>query len=101
MKPEDYGFSEEEYNILIQEINRFVGVTEIILYGSRALGKFGRGSDVDLALKGIDKETALRIKLVLNEAAPLAYTFDVVSFDDLRESDFKEVIRTEGKRIFS
>ena len=47
-----YGLKEETINQIKEVISHYQQVDEVILYGSRAMGNFKRGSDIDLTLKG-------------------------------------------------
>lgn len=47
-----YGLKEETINQIKDVISHYQQVDEVILYGSRAMGNFKRGSDIDLTVKG-------------------------------------------------
>lgn len=57
-------------------------IEQVILFGSRAKGTYKRGSDVDLAIKGlgVTYDTVLELRNQLNEELPLPYFFDVVDY---------------------
>ena len=47
-----YGLPEEHIKIILDYIARYSEIEEAVLFGSRALGTYKPGSDVDIALKG-------------------------------------------------
>jgi predicted nucleotidyltransferase len=77
-------------------------VETAVLYGSRALGTFKNGSDIDLTLRGGDRlgHTALlRIMDELDELL-LPYTIDLSIFADLRDADLLDHIRRAGVEVY-
>jgi predicted nucleotidyltransferase len=73
----------------------------VIVYGSRALGNYNEGSDVDLALLGedINQNTALRIQQKL-EDLNTPYLFDVLAYNKLQDKSLKEHIDNIGTSIY-
>jgi len=68
--------------------NAFAQFDEIevgIIYGSRAMGNYKKGSDVDVAIKGseITSKTLYQLSDLLNEEYPLPYFFDLIHYDDI------------------
>jgi predicted nucleotidyltransferase len=47
----EYGLSERTMKELNEIFKKYSGITEAILYGSRAKGNFRNGSDIDITLK--------------------------------------------------
>ncbi len=87
-------------NSIKEVIKSFPNVTEAILFGSRALGREKRGSDVDIALKGaVDLNTLSSVAHRLNEETNLPYFFDVVVYDSIKNDALKEHIDRYGVRI--
>jgi predicted nucleotidyltransferase len=73
----------------------------VIVYGSRALGNYNEGSDVDLALLGedINQNTALRIQQKL-EDLNTPYLFDVLAYNKQQDKSLKEHIDNIGTTIY-
>ena len=61
-------------------------------------GNYKTGSDVDIALLGIDavEDLCLKINAVLNERLPLPYHFDIVCYNTVINPDLKKHIDTVG-----
>ncbi len=65
----------------------------IFLFGSRAEGKFQRGSDYDIGVSGLDDATFFRLKARLTdevEESLIPYKADIVNFDKVSE-EFRDI----------
>lgn len=80
----------------IQEIARKYHVNRVLLFGSRARGKFKRTSDIDLAVEGGDFE---RFGLDIEETSTLL-KYDIVSLDHAMQEELRESIRKEGVVLY-
>ena len=95
------GLSGKELEAMTLVFKKFPGIEEAILFGSRAMGTFKPGSDVDIALKGrITLQNVARVKALLDEESPLPYLFDVVDYAGIETPAFKEHIDKHGKQIY-
>lgn len=81
------GLSKEEFRTIRTEIGKLPDIEAVILYGSRAKGTQKRGSDVDLALTGLNlsREDVVRLSYNLNQETYLPYHFDIMSLSDADE----------------
>lgn len=78
-----------------------IGLKKVILFGSRALGKFRPGSDVDLALVCDENFNGFQfVSSALNEATNIPLYFDVVEYHKIRNEKLKEHIDRVGKIIY-
>ena len=95
------GLSAKELEEITKILKKFQGIKEAILFGSRALGTFKAGSDVDIALKGqVTLQEVARAKALLEEESPLPYLFDIVDYHGIETLAFKEHIDKYGKLIY-
>ena len=80
--------------------SKYPEIEEAVLFGSRAIGNYKKGSDVDLAIKGsrINRTTVNRLSDDLNEEYPLPYFFDVIHYENI-SSELKTHIDTMGRII--
>jgi predicted nucleotidyltransferase len=88
---------------IIRIITSHKKVDKIILYGSRAVNRFKRASDIDLAIAG-SRWTADDIAVVkfnLDTFLPTALKFDVVLLDALKKKSLREDILEEGITVYS
>lgn len=97
-----HGLLERDLNYITEAAKKYAEVEEVILFGSRALGNYKKGSDVDLALIGrkVDRKVARKISSDLNEEYPLPYFFDVVNYSDITDEELKKHIVRVGKLIY-
>ena len=97
-----YGLKEETINQIKEVISHYQQVDEVILYGSRAMGNFKRGSDIDLTLKGkeLNLTTLNKIDLEIDDLL-LPYTFDLSIFHHIDNPDLVDHINRVGKVIYS
>lgn len=73
-----------------------------LIFGSRAMGNYKKGSDVDMAVFGenITKQMVFQLDDYLNEIFPLPYFFDILHYEDITNENLKRHIDNEGKVIF-
>ncbi|MDD4754080.1 MAG: nucleotidyltransferase domain-containing protein [Desulfitobacteriaceae bacterium] len=97
-----YGLLERDLKYLMDAVKKYAEVEEAILFGSRAMGNYKKGSDVDLALIGekVDRKIVRRLSDDLNEEYPLPYFFDIVNYNDISNEELKKHIESVGKSIY-
>ena len=80
---------------------RFPAVDKAVLYGSRAMGTYKVGSDIDLALYG-DRLTLPQLAAISSELDDLLlpYTIDLSVFAMLNNADLREHIGRVGKVFY-
>lgn len=99
----DFGLRPEELAEIIRILQKFPGVEEAILFGSRAKGNFKKGSDVDLAIKGqgIDRGIVAALSILLNEESATPYFYDIVHCEEIAEPELLDHIQRVGKCIYT
>lgn len=97
-----YGLLERDLRYIVKAISNYSEIEEVIIFGSRAMGNYKKGSDVDLALigKNVDRKTVKRLSDDLNEDYPLPYFFDVVNYHEISNEELKKHIDSLGKSIY-
>lgn len=92
------GLTRRDRDLIRDVLARYPEVRRVTLFGSRAMGTFGRGSDIDLALEGpdLDSPTLTRIATEL-EDSDLPYKVDLLLRDDQLEPKLEAHIRRYGK----
>lgn len=96
-----YGLSEATISEIVSILKRNQRIHKVILFGSRAKGTFSNGSDIDLALVGID----LGLNDILDasvgiEELTLPYKFDLVIYDRIKEVALINHIKRVGIVLF-
>lgn len=78
-------------------------IEKAAIFGSRALGNYKTGSDVDLAVYGdsLSRSSLRMLQDQLNEKLPLPYMFDIVRYEEIESPKLKEHIDQYGKVIHS
>ena len=96
------GLSKKIWNEITKVFENFPRIIEVILFGSRAMGNFREGSDIDLAIKGenIELNDLLDIEAAL-EDLQLLYTFDVINYSKLTNPDLKAHINRVGIQVYN
>jgi uncharacterized protein len=93
-----FGLSNRSYKLIIQVMASYPEIERVVIFGSRAMGNYEAGSDIDLALFG-EKCTAalaLEVEAQLNEKEPIPYYIDVVNFNDLTNPNLVDHIERVG-----
>ena len=80
----------------------FSEIREVILFGSRAMGNYRQGSDVDLAVQHTgNKDTITRLSSRLNQELPIPYHIDVIDFNTISNKNLLDHITKYGVVIYS
>ncbi len=69
------------------------GAKEVFIFGSIANGKFNENSDIDIAVKGLEKEYFYKVASIL--MFELENEFDIIDLDD-KENRFSQMILNVG-----
>ena len=97
-----FGFYPPELEALQARIKAFPAIERAWLFGSRSMGTYAEGADVDLALQGgqVNRQTLLRLKDSLEEAFfPLS--FDLLHYDTLHHKGLLQHIDHWGIDLLS
>jgi uncharacterized protein len=97
-----HGLEDEELADITRVFFNFPAIDEVILFGSRALGKEKTGSDIDLAIKGkgLTFDDIINVELAL-EKLNLLLKFDIVNYQAITDKELVEHINRAGQIIFT
>ena len=97
-----YGLSDETLNILNSIFLKYSDIKQVVLYGSRAKGKFRQGSDIDLTLKTGKNFTFTDLLHIGNDFddSDMPYFVDVSIYDNISNPDLKSHIDRVGKVLY-
>ena len=97
-----FGIPEKSFDLIITALHQFPEIEKAIIFGSRSMGNYKAGSDIDIAIVGdaITPDVVLKLKAALNEQLPLPYYFDVVDYTHLENSNLRQHIETEGTLFY-
>ncbi|MBL4953476.1 nucleotidyltransferase domain-containing protein [Neobacillus sp. YIM B02564] len=97
-----FGLLERDLEFLLKAFSSFKEVEKAVLFGSRAMGNYKKGSDVDIAIIGEDvtRKTLYGLYDLLNEEYPLPYFFDILIYDEISNPKLREHIESVGQVIY-
>ncbi len=97
-----FGLTVKDIELIKSTIEEQLEIEEVLVFGSRVMGNYKSGSDVDLAIKGtgITLRTVSSLSASLNEELPLPYQFDVIDYASIDTPALTEHIDTLGKILF-
>ena len=99
----EFGITEKSYGLILESFLKYADIEEVLVFGSRAMGNYKNGSDIDLAIKGknASNKIAWDVSGYLNEVLPIPYYIDVVYYEGLTNQELKEHIDRYGKLCYS
>ncbi len=97
-----FGLSQKSFQSILLTLDAFPEIEEAKIFGSRALGNFRKGSDVDIAIYGqnLRIDTALNLSAILNERLNIPYNIDVVAPEFLTNQNLYEHIKRVGQPFY-
>ncbi|MDH5602992.1 MAG: nucleotidyltransferase domain-containing protein [Cyclobacteriaceae bacterium] len=97
-----FGLKNDDIKEIVSILKGFPEVEQAIMFGSRAMGNYRKGSDIDIALAGqkANFDIALKIGGILNEETYMPYHFDVLSLIDNTNKDLADHIDRHGKLLY-
>jgi len=98
-----FGIYNKSFTRILESLKDFPEIEKAIIFGSRAMGNYKKGSDIDLAIVGdtITDQTKTRLSSILNQELPIPYFIDVLDYKSIANKDLVKHIDTEGKVIYS
>ena len=96
-----FGLEEKTIEKINQVLANHSQVDQVILFGSRAMGNFKNGSDIDLAIKGV--ELNLKITNEISDEIDdllLPYSFDLINFSHINNSELLNHINRVGMTFY-
>jgi len=97
-----FGVSERSWRLLLESLAGCPEVERAILFGSRAMGNYRQGSDIDIALVGdhVTLRTIAHLSALLNERLPLPYQVDLVDYSHIGAPALQRHIDEHGVVIW-
>jgi len=95
-----YGLKKEELEILQKSFSKYPCVKEVILYGSRAVGNYKKGSDIDMVVIA-DEDIKDKLFYIYDELEErLPYFIDITSYEAITNEKLKQHIKRVGKSLY-
>jgi len=97
-----YGLLNKDIDYIRDGLSKFPQIEKAKIFGSRAMGNYKKGSDIDLAIIGSEVTEDILYELYdyLNEVYPIPYFFDILHYDDISNENLKKHIDNFGKIIY-
>ncbi|WP_129595748.1 nucleotidyltransferase domain-containing protein [Anaerophilus nitritogenes] len=97
-----FGIPDKSMSLIIDTFLEIKEVEKAAIFGSRAMGNYKKGSDVDIVIYGklITPEIVNQISIELNEKLPLPYYFDIIHYEFLKHEGLKRHIDKFAKNIY-
>ena len=92
-----FGISDKSYRLILQYFLSQEDIRKVMIFGSRALGTYRNGSDIDIVVWG-NELNEISIKTDLEELST-PYMYDVVDCDKLDNEKLKKHINTYEKLL--
>ncbi len=98
----EFGLTSKDLELIRSTIESHAEIEEVLIFGSRAMGNYKNGSDVDLAIKGsgITLRTVSSLNARLNDELPLPYQFDIIDYSTINTPELTKHIDSFGKVLF-
>ena len=95
------GLTPENRKVIREILSKAGHVDRAVLFGSRAMGTFGRASDIDLALEGHNLDLS-DLALLHGEFAEssLPYQVDLVIRDEIAHPELEDRIKKYGRTLY-
>lgn len=96
-----FGLSDKTVEIIKNYFSQIPEISIVKVYGSRAMGTYRKGSDIDFALYGdVDKDLVKKISFEIDELNT-PYMFDITDYSTIQNEKLKEHIDKYGRVFYS
>ncbi len=96
------GLTQQDIANIIEVLKLHPEVKTAIIFGSRAKQTYKVGSDVDIALYGLDITDGIanQVSYQLNEETNLPYKFDTLNYNSINNLELKDHINRIGVIVY-
>lgn len=96
-----FGLNDNIIQNLNQVFRKYEQISEVIIYGSRAMGNYREGSDIDIAIKGNEIHFSLLQKISDDiDDLMLPWMFDISVYDAIDNKELIDHINRVGKTLY-
>jgi len=97
-----YGLRKRDLENIYAVLSKWSQVEKAIIFGSRALGNYKKGSDIDLAITGkkVEESICKKVSEQLNEEYPIPFFVEVINYNTIKNQALKEHIQKYGIIIY-
>lgn len=97
----NFGLTNETIKAIATVFSKYTNIEQVILYGSRAMGNYKNGSDIDLTIvsNNLNVDTLFKIELELDDLL-LPYKIDLSLYHQISNANLLEHINRVGKIFY-
>jgi len=97
-----FGLKDIYMTYIIDACEQVASIDKVFIFGSRALGNYKSGSDIDLVVYGanVTEKDMIKFNMILNEEMPIPFFIDTVYFESINNDKLIEHINSVGKAVF-
>jgi predicted nucleotidyltransferase len=97
-----FGLSKQTIDQLKKVFINHPSISKVVIYGSRALGNYSEGSDIDLAIMSdsISFTELLKIKTEICDM-PIPYKVDISHVSKIENQELLKHIKSKGKLFYT
>ena len=98
-----FGLLDRDIKYIIKALEQHDEIEKAVIFGSRAMGNYKKGSDVDIAIigKNVNRSIIYKLDDCLNEVYHLPYFFDIIQYNAITNENLINHIDNEGKVIYT
>lgn len=98
-----FGIYPNTFDLLIESLRKFEEIEKATFFGSRAMGNYKEGSDIDIAIEGaqVSIKTISKLSQLLNDELPIPYFIDIIDLNKIETPGLIDHIKSEGKVIYT
>ena len=98
-----FGIAKQSFNYIIESLGLYKEIEQAIIFGSRSIGNYKKGSDIDLSIIGenVTDKTVLSLSTRLNQELPIPYYFDIINHQSIDNRQLKKHIDQFGTEIYN
>ena len=98
-----FGLLDRDIKYIIKALEQHDKNKKAFIFGSCAIKKKKKGSDVDIAIIGenVNRSIIYKLEDCLNEVYPLPYFFDIIQYNEITNENLINHIDNQGKIIYT
>ncbi len=89
----NFGISDKSYALILSTLKKIPTIKEDIIFGSRAMGNYKQGSDIDITI-------IARLETILNQELPMPYKINIVYYRNNIDLELKKYIDEKEITIY-
>ena len=92
-----FGITDLDLELIIKTLKSYSKIKKAIIFGSRAIGNYKNGSDIDIAISGNNIQDILTtVWGDLESNIPVPYKFDLINLDTTESKELSKHIEEYG-----